>query len=88
MASKSPYSEGHKISPLETEEIHMKHVLSINVSKKPVTGGIVSYRNVSVREKLLHRLLGKKRKLIIIVPGDSVESLCINEVPEGGEDSG
>ena len=36
----------------------MKHNLNISVSKKPPEDGIVQCRNVSLREKLLARLLG------------------------------
>ena len=62
----------------------MKHTLQISVSKKPFSGGIVYCRNVSVRERLLRFLLGEKRYLTIVVPGNSVESMSITEVPEGG----
>lgn len=62
----------------------MKHALRISVSKKPVNGGIVACRSVSVRERLLRFLLGDKQRLTIIVPGDSVRELAISEVMEGG----
>ena len=62
----------------------MKHNLIISVSKKPVSGGIVSWRHISVRERLLRFLLGDKQRLTIIVPGDSVRELAISEVMEGG----
>lgn len=62
----------------------MKHNLKISVSKKPRYDGIVSCRNVSVREQILRFLLGSPTKLTILVPGDSVETLSINEVA-GGE---
>lgn len=62
----------------------MKHNLNISVSKKPPEDGIVQCRNVSLREKLLTRLLGHREKVMILVPGNSVESVCIAEVPEGG----
>lgn len=62
----------------------MKHTLNISVSKKPVTGGVVSYRNVSIRERFLRFLLGSKQKLTIIVPGDTVQELAICEIREGG----
>ena len=62
----------------------MKHNLNISVSKKPSEDGIVQCRNVSLREKLLIRLLGRREKVMILVPGNSVESVCITEVPEGG----
>ena len=62
----------------------MKHNLNISVSKKPPEDGIVQCRNVSLREKLLTWLLGHREKVMILVPGNSVESVCITEVPEGG----
>ena len=62
----------------------MKHNLNISASKKPSEDGIVQCRNVSLREKLLTRLLGRRERVMILVPGNSVESVCITEVPEGG----
>ncbi len=62
----------------------MKHNLNISVSKKPPEGGIVQCRSVSLREKLLTRLFGRKEKVMILVPGNSVETVSITEVPEGG----
>lgn len=62
----------------------MEHALRISVSKKPVNGGIVACRSVSVRERLLRFLLGDKQRLTIIVPGDSVRELAVSEVMEGG----
>ena len=58
----------------------MKHRLKISVSKKPVNKGEVAWRKVSVRERFLRFLLGDKTKLTVIVPGDSVEELSIQEV--------
>lgn len=66
----------------------MKHNLKISVSKKPVSGGIVSCRSVSMRERLVRFLLGEKQRLTIIVPGDSVRELAISEVMEGGNTHG
>lgn len=62
----------------------MKHTLKISVSRDSPNNGIVSCRHVTIREKLLRLLLGDKRRLTVIVPGDSVEALSINEVVEGG----
>ncbi|PYG84778.1 hypothetical protein LY28_03571 [Ruminiclostridium sufflavum DSM 19573] len=61
----------------------MKHQLKISISKEPQTGGIVRCRNLSIRERVLRYLLGEKQKLMVLIPGDSVESLSINEI-EGG----
>lgn len=62
----------------------MKHTLKISVSRGLPGDGIVSCRHVTVREKLLRLLFGERRRLTVIVPGDSVESLSINEVGEEG----
>ena len=62
----------------------MKHNLRISVSKKPKYGGIVSCRTISVRERILRFLFGIPMRLTIVVLGDSVQSLSINEVA-GGE---
>lgn len=62
----------------------MKHNLKISVSKHPQSGGIVSYHNVTIRERFLRFLLGDKQKLTILVPGDTVQELAISEIKEGG----
>lgn len=62
----------------------MKHNLKINVSKEPKTGGIVQCRSVTLREKLLTRLLGASQRVMVLIPGNTVESLSIIELPEGG----
>ena len=64
----------------------MKHDIKISVSKEVPDGGIVSCRTVSFRERFLRRLFGEKRKVTIIVPGESVDKITISEcVVEGGE---
>ena len=64
----------------------MKHNLKISVSTEPQTGGVVRCRNVSLREKLLTLLLGRKERMMILIPGNSVAELSIVETPEGGAD--
>ena len=61
----------------------MNHALQIKVTKQPRDSGVVAFRNVAIRERLLRLLLGSKTKLTVIVPGDSVSELAIQEV--GGE---
>lgn len=63
----------------------MKHNLKISVSKHPQTGGIVTCRNVNIRERFLRFLLGDMQKLTILVPGDTVQELAICETKEGGK---
>ena len=47
----------------------MKHKLKISVSKEPQTGGIVTCRSVSVRERLLRLFFGKGRRVTVLIPG-------------------
>ena len=63
----------------------MKHKLKISVSKEPQTGGIVSCRNVSIRERLLRFLFGDKRRVTVLIPGDSVGEIAICETGKGGD---
>ena len=51
----------------------MKHNLKICVSKEPKNGGVVAYRTVPIRERLLSLLFGPKQKVMVLVPGHSVE---------------
>ena len=41
-------------------------------------------RSVTLREKLLTRLLGASQRVMVLIPGNTVESLSIIELPEGG----
>ncbi len=61
----------------------MRHTLKIAVSNEPADG-IVSCRTVTMREKLLSKLFGNKRRMTILIPGDTVESVAIREIEEGG----
>ena len=63
----------------------MKHKLKISVSKEPQTGGIVTCRNVSIRERLLSFLFGSKRRITVLIPGDSVDEVTICEDEKGGD---
>jgi hypothetical protein len=72
---------------LQKEVMDMKHSLKISVSKKPQTGGIVTCRNFSVRERILRFLLGGKQRVTIVIPGDSIDELSICEMTKGGNDN-
>ena len=58
----------------------MKHSLKISVSDKPVSGGIVACRKVSLRKRVLDKLLGPEQKVTVIVPGQTVECISIKEL--------
>ena len=66
----------------------MKHKLKISVSKEPQTGGIVTCRNVSIRDRVLRILFGDKRRVTVLVPGDSVSEIAICETGKGGNENG
>ena len=61
----------------------MKHNLKICIASGLETGGIVRCKTVRLRERVLRRLFGDRR-VTIIVPGDSVQALSVQEVPEVG----
>lgn len=63
----------------------MKHNLKISLASVPDSGGIVRCKTVRLRERLLRRLFGETRHVTIIVPGDSVETLSVQELPEVSE---
>lgn len=58
----------------------MANKVSISVTKHPRQDGVVSMRNVTIRERLLRLLLGKPHHLMVIAPGKDVQQLQINEV--------
>lgn len=62
----------------------MQHSLKISIAREPDSGGIVRCKTLSLRERLLRRLLGDTRRITVIVPGDSVRALSVQEVPEVG----
>jgi len=66
----------------------MKHNLKISISKKPRYDGIVTCRNITLRERFLRLLFGAKCKVTILIPGDSVEELAVSEIKEGGNGYG
>ena len=64
----------------------MNRGLKISVTKAPRTDGLLACRKVTFREKRLMRLLGPPRKMMVLVPGDDVDSVSVTELQEGGND--
>lgn len=60
----------------------MANKVSINVTKHPHQNGVVSMRNITIRERVLRLLLGQPHQLMVIAPGKDVQQLQINEVKE------
>ncbi len=65
----------------------LKHKVTINVAKP---GGeknpVIQSRQKTIRSRLLNWLLGKNVDLLVVTPGDSVETVEIKEIKERGED--
>ena len=66
----------------------MKHKLKISVSREPQTGGIVTCRSVSIRDRVLRFLFGDKQRVTVLMPGDSVSEIAICETGKGGNGNG
>ncbi|NMX03591.1 hypothetical protein [Mobiluncus mulieris] len=63
------------------------HGLKLSIAKHiPANPGIVATKTVKVRERIARFLFGAPRKMMIIVPGDSVDQIDIREKP-GPNDS-
>ena len=61
--------------------------LKIKVSKAPDPDGEVAVKTVPIKKKLLEKLFGTSNQMTIIVPGNRIQGIVIQEVPEGGESS-
>lgn len=61
----------------------MHHSLKLSIGKKP-RDGAVALRQLTVREKLLRFFFGASRKVLVLVPGDTVKELAITDITEGG----
>ncbi|WP_302681530.1 hypothetical protein [uncultured Megasphaera sp.] len=57
----------------------MTQRMSIGVASQADDKRIAVISCVSIRERLLRFLLGRKEKITIIVPGDSVKELTIHD---------
>ncbi|NLI93477.1 MAG: hypothetical protein GX434_15220 [Peptococcaceae bacterium] len=64
----------------------MKHELKISIRRAPFEGSVVKNQTVTLRERLLKRMFGEKHRVMVIVPGDSVERVSISELPEEGNE--
>jgi hypothetical protein len=62
----------------------VKHKLKIEVSRNPPQLRLLRCRKIPVRERILRWLFGEKRAVTVIIPGDTVETVTIEELPEGG----
>ena len=68
---------------LRKEERQLKHKVKISLSERPQPCGIVSCRNVTIRDRILRFLIGEGRKVTVLIPGDSVGEI---DICQKGED--
>lgn len=62
------------------------HGLKLSIAKRiPADSGIVATNTVNVRERIARFLFGTPRKMMIIVPGESVDQIDIHEKPNPDE---
>ena len=66
----------------------MKHQMKIRVSRDPPEMRLLRCRRIPVRERFLRWLFGETRTVTVIIPGDTVETVSIVELPEKGGDLG
>ena len=61
----------------------IQHRLKLHIAKDiPEDPGVVATKIVSIRERLLRFLLGKRRQVTLVVPGDSVRQIDITETDD------
>jgi hypothetical protein len=67
----------------------LKHKVTINVTKPDgIREPVLKSGSLKLRSRLLNLLLGEKVGLLLITPGDSVETVEIREIREGGSEYG
>ncbi|TFZ41614.1 hypothetical protein E4100_00300 [Soehngenia longivitae] len=65
----------------------LKHKVTINVAKpNGEKNSVIQSSQKTIRTKMLDFLFGKKVSLLVITPGDSVETVEIKEIKEEGVD--
>ena len=60
-----------------------QHRLKLHIDKDiPTDPGIIGTKIVKIRERIARVLFGAPRRMMIIVPGDSVDEINIREKPD------
>lgn len=61
----------------------IQHRLKLHIAKDiPEDLGVVATKIVPIRERLLRFLLGKRRQVTLVVPGDSARQIDITETED------
>lgn len=67
----------------------LKHKVTINVTTPSgVSTPVLRSNRYMMRSKLLDFLFGEKVSILVVSPGDSVETVEIHELKEGGNKHG
>ena len=63
--------------------MELKHKIRINITRPDgEREAVLSGGSKSIRSKLLERLFGKEMGVLVITPGDSVQTIEIHEIKE------
>ena len=57
----------------------VQHQLTISVANKPHAKDVVSFKQLTIRERILRYLLGSKSQVMVIAPRQSVKQISIKE---------
>lgn len=61
----------------------IQHRLKLHIAKDiPEDPGVVATKTLPIRERLLRFLLGKRRQVTLVVPGDSIRQIDITETDD------
>ncbi|MDU3187437.1 MAG: hypothetical protein E6684_05100 [Ligilactobacillus animalis] len=64
----------------------VQHQLTISVTDKPRSKEVASFKQLTVRERILRYLLGSNNQIMVIAPGQSVKQIRIKEVENHEQD--
>lgn len=63
----------------------MNHRVCVRVTQKDgVKAEVIAAKEMKIRRRFLNLLLGRKMNILVISPGNTVNSIEITEQPEGG----
>ena len=67
----------------------LKHKVTINVARPGgIRDPVLKSGSKSIRSRILSWLFGEKVGVFVVTPGDSVETVEIKEIKEGGVENG
>ena len=64
----------------------MKHIMNVSVSESTRSSEKIQFRKIPVRERILTRLFGAARQVVVLIPGNTVQTVSITEVPGAAEE--